>query len=55
VATEHQEYDIQEMFIEGLSPNTISTVLEMDIESVLKVLESFGVAETPQTEEYLLP
>lgn len=44
-------YDIQELYIDGMSAKTIAKTLEAPLEEVLRVLESFGVVEEPQ-EEY---
>jgi hypothetical protein len=43
-------YDIQEMYIDGMSAKGIANVLDLPIDQVLAVLESFGVADEPQTE-----
>jgi orotate phosphoribosyltransferase-like protein len=43
-------YDIQEMYIDGMSAKGIANVLEVPIDQVLAVLESFGVADQPQEE-----
>lgn len=45
-------YDIQEMYIEGLSARSIAQILELPMDQVLAVIEhEFGVADSPQ-EEY---
>jgi orotate phosphoribosyltransferase-like protein len=44
-------YDIQELYIEGLSAKRIAAELNCPIDHVLAVLESFSVADTPQ-EDY---
>jgi len=44
-------YDIQEMYIDGMSARTIARTLEISVDQVLSVLETFGVADNPQ-EEY---
>ena len=44
-------YDIQELYIEGLSAKRIAAELNCPIEMVLEVLENMGVADTPQ-EDY---
>ena len=41
-------YDIQELFIEGLSSKAIAAALNCPIELVLEALEEFGVADLPQ-------
>ena len=43
-------YDIQEMYIDGMSAKGIANVLDLPIDQVLAVLESFGVADAPQAE-----
>ena len=44
-------YDIEQLYIEGLSAKLIAAELNCPIEQVLGFLESIGVADTPQ-EEY---
>ena len=44
-------YDIQELYIEGHSAKTISSLLDCPVEQVLGALEDMGVADTPQ-EDY---
>jgi hypothetical protein len=44
-------YDIEQLYIEGLSAKRISTILECPIEIVLGQLEEMNVADSPQ-EEY---
>lgn len=44
-------YDIQEMYIDGMSAKTIARTLEVSLEEVLSILESFGVVDNSQ-EEY---
>ena len=36
------EYDIQEMYIDGMSAKTIALTLEIPIDWVLTTIESFG-------------
>jgi len=43
-------YDIQEMYIDGMSAKGIANVLDLPIDQVLAVLESFGVADQPHQE-----
>jgi orotate phosphoribosyltransferase-like protein len=43
-------YDIQELFIDGMSAKTIAKTLDVPLEQVLITLESFGVDETQQEE-----
>jgi len=45
-------YDIEQLYIEGFSPKSISVQLRCPLEVVYDWLESTGVAETPQDEEY---
>lgn len=44
-------YDIEQMYIDGVSAKRIAQILECDIEIVYSVLEDMGVAEKPQTDE----
>jgi orotate phosphoribosyltransferase-like protein len=44
-------YDIQELYIEGLSAKRIAAELDCPIEMVLQILEEMGVADAPQ-EDY---
>ena len=41
-------YDIQEMFIDGVSARRIAQILGCTIEDVHAVLEDMGVADSPQ-------
>ena len=43
-------YDIEQLYIDGLSGKTIAQTLDCPIEQVLGFLESIGVADTPQEE-----
>jgi hypothetical protein len=45
-------YDIEQLYIEGFSPKSISVQLECPLELVYDWLEATNVAETPQDEEY---
>ena len=45
-------YDIEQLYIEGFSPTTISAMLECPLTVVYDWLEATNVAETPQDEEY---
>lgn len=38
-------YNIQEMYIEGLSARTIAQVLECDVQTVLQVLQEMSVED----------
>jgi len=44
-------YDIEQLYIDGLSAKRIAAELNCPIETVLEVLESFGVADSPQEDE----
>lgn len=46
-------YDIEQMYIEGISPRRIAEILECPIQTVIDWIESegLGVAEMPQSEE----
>jgi hypothetical protein len=44
-------YDIQEMYIEGVSAKRIAQILGCSLEDVYAVLEDMGVADAPQ-EDY---
>lgn len=41
-------YDIQELYIDGLSAKRIAQILDCPIETVLSVLEGFGVVDGPE-------
>ena len=43
-------YDIEQLYIDGLSARTIAQTLDCPIEQVLGFLEDIGVADTPQEE-----
>ena len=45
-------YDIEQLYIDGMSAKTIATTLECPIELVLGALAEMGVADTPQEEIY---
>jgi hypothetical protein len=45
-------YDIEQLYIEGFSPKSISAQLECPLSVVYDWIEEQGVAETPQDEEY---
>ena len=45
-------YDIEQLYIEGFSPKSISVQLECPLEIVYDWLEATNVAEAPQDEEY---
>jgi|APCry1669189440_1035222.scaffolds.fasta_scaffold40931_2 hypothetical protein len=44
-------YDIEQLYIDGMSAKTIANVLEIPIEMVLAWLDGEGVADQPQTED----
>lgn len=45
-------YDIEQMYIDGVSAKRIAVLLECPIEIVHAVLEDMGVADSPQEEGY---
>jgi transposase len=45
-------YDIEQLYIEGYSPKSISAMLKCPLSMVYDWLESTGVAEAPQEEIY---
>lgn len=45
-------YDIEQLYIDGLSAKRIAAELNCPIETVLEVLESFGVADSPQEGDF---
>jgi hypothetical protein len=48
-------YDIEQLYIEGMSARMIALTLECPIEMVLAQLEEMGVADAPQEEEVYSP
>jgi hypothetical protein len=46
------DYDIQELFIDGLDAQQIAKELECPLHIVLDCLKEMGVVETPQDEPY---
>jgi hypothetical protein len=48
-------YDIQELYIDGLSAKQIASELGCPVEMVLRELAEMGVADTPQEEEVYSP
>jgi hypothetical protein len=48
-------YDIEQLYIEGMSARMIALTLECPIEIVLGALEEMGVADAPQEEEVYSP
>jgi hypothetical protein len=45
-------YDIEQLYIEGFSPKSISAQLGCPLSMVYDWIEEQGVAEAPQDEEY---
>ena len=45
-------YDVEQLYIDGLSAKRIAAELNCPIETVLEILESFNVADSPHEEEY---
>ena len=43
-------YDIEQLYIDGLSARSIAQTLDCPIEQVLGFLEDIGVADVPQEE-----
>jgi hypothetical protein len=48
-------YDIEQLYIDGMSARIIALTLECPIEIVLGALEEMGVADAPQEEEVYSP
>ena len=51
-------YDIEQLYIDGMSAKNIARILDCPIEMVLTALQEMGVddvAETPQDEEIYSP
>lgn len=48
-------YDIEQLYIDGLSAKRIAAELNCPIEIVLGALEEMGVADAPQEEEVYSP
>ena len=48
-------YDIEQLYIEGMSARMIALTLECPIELVLGALEEMNVADAPQEEEIYSP
>jgi len=48
-------YDIEQLYIEGMSAKMIALTLDCPIEMVLGQLQEMGVADTPQEEEQYSP
>ena len=45
-------YDIQELYIDGMTAKTIAATLDCNIEIVLGVLESFGCEDAEEFNPY---
>jgi hypothetical protein len=48
-------YDIEQLYIDGMSAAVIAETLDCPIEQVLGALEDMGVADTPQEDEIYSP
>jgi len=48
-------YDIEQLYIDGMSARMIALTLECPIEMVLGQLQEMGVADAPQEEEIYSP
>jgi hypothetical protein len=48
-------YDIESMYIDGVSAKRIAVLLECPMDIVYAVLEDMGVADSPQSEEEYSP
>ena len=48
-------YDIEQLYIEGMSAKTIALTLDCPIEVVLGALEAMNVADAPQEDEIFSP
>jgi transposase len=46
------QYDIEQLYIEGLTEKNIAKTLDISVEMVYAWMEINGVAETPQDEIY---
>lgn len=44
-------YDVEQMYIDGVSAKRIAVILGCQIEEVYAVLEDMGVADAPQQEK----
>lgn len=45
-------YDIQELYIDGVSARNIARILDCPMETVLAVLQDMSVVDEPQEDEY---
>ena len=45
-------YDIEQMYIDGVSAKRIAQILECPLEIVYSVLEDMGVADSPQEDTF---
>ena len=48
-------YDIEQLYIDGMSAKMIAVTLDCPIEQVLGFLEDTGVADSPQEDEIYSP
>ena len=48
-------YDIEQLYIDGMSAKMIAVTLDCPIEQVLGCLEVMGVADAPQEDEIYSP
>jgi hypothetical protein len=48
-------YDIEQLYIDGMSAKMIAVTLDCPIEQVLGFLEDIGVADSPQEDEIYSP
>ena len=48
-------YDIEQLYIDGMSAKMIAVTLDCPIEQVLGFLEDLGVADSPQEDEIYSP
>ena len=48
-------YDIEQLYIEGMSARMIALTLDCPIEQVLGFIQDIGVADTPQEDEIYSP
>lgn len=45
-------YDIEQLYIDGLSAKSIARILDCPIETVLAALQEMGVADSPQEDTF---
>lgn len=46
------EYDIQELYIEGMGAKRIAAELGIEVDTVLSVIESFGAVDSDQFDPF---